>query len=178
MNETDYEQLYHLMNRRRGEELRQMEAFREAYDALLDAFIETDRQLADCAERQSEPVLEAISSHYKLLDSVDRQIDAFLFRLDHRFHLKRVAAARAAMQILAMDEEKISSMGILYEKVAEVIGVTKYGAERNLRSYRKAVAEANTDFYRLSLAQHNTNNADFYWNALRLFKQEMRQPTP
>ena len=174
MSETDYEQLYHLMNRRCGEELRQMEAFREAYAALLGTFIETDRQLSDCAERQSEPVLEAITGGYKLLDSVDRKIDAFLFRLDHRFHLKRVTAARAAMQILVMDEKGISSMGILYVKVAEIIGGTKFGAERNLRSYRKAVAGADTDFYRLSLAQHNTNNAEFYWNALRLFKQEMR----
>lgn len=101
-------------------------------------------------------------------------IDAFLFKLDHRFHLKRYTAAKAALGILLREGKQIKSMNALYEKTVEITGGTKYSIERNLRSYRDGVKEADTDFYRANLARYNTNNSDFYWNALRLLGQEIR----
>lgn len=178
MSETDYEQLYHLMNQRRGEELQKLEELSRQVAYLVDMFVETDRQVAHGAETQSEPDLmivtggkESGSDSSRTLDS---QIDAFLLRLDHRFHLKRATTARTALKLLFLEEESVKSMGALYAKTAELTGGTVSSVERNLRSYREALKEAATDFYRANLAQYNINNAEFYWNALRVLKQDMR----
>lgn len=131
---------------------------------LSQCVIENICHLTQLLPKSSRPVIP----------DVDARIDMFLFKLDHRFHLKRATAASTALKILFLEEDPVKSMGALYTKTAERIGGTASGVERNLRSYRGSVKESATDFYRANLAQYNINNAEFYWNALRVLKQEMR----
>lgn len=133
---------------------------------LMDAFIETDRQLEACAVTQPEPW------------ELDLLIESFLFRLNPRFHLKRFTAAKTALRLLLTEEAATSSMGVLYQKTAEQMGGTKGSAERNLRSFRKSAGENASGYYRENLAAYNSNNGVFYWNALRVLKAELNDDLP
>ena len=168
----DYERLYHLLNRRRGLELTRLAAAEQALAALKADFHETDRMAEHAAETQGEPALQILPGGGSPTDP-DSRIDSFLFRLDSRLHLKRAAAARAAMRILLEQGDKPLVMTTLYRQIVEQIGGTTAGAERNLRSFRQGAEEMDTEYYRAHLAGYNSNNAEFYWNARRVLRAEL-----
>jgi len=121
----------------------------------------------------SRPFAPRPSGSGDILSEIDHTIEGFLFRLDHRYHMKRFVSAKTALKTLLLEESEIKSMTDLYKKTAEQIGGTGAGVERNLRSFREKLRECNTDYYLKNLADYNINNSSFYWGALRVLKSEL-----
>jgi hypothetical protein len=160
--QPDYEQLYHALNRRRGEELFLLKRIALNIAGLMHTFESTDRLVADCAEMQVEP----------LPVSLDQYIHTFLWKLDSRCQQKRYKDMWLTLKIMVQEGESFKTMTNIYARTAKEANTTPDRIERSVRSYRKAVKESNTTYYRDNLAIFNGSNASFCWNAVRILRQE------
>jgi hypothetical protein len=162
----DYEQLYRILKRRRGEELFLLKKIALNVAGLVDTFESTDSVAADCAEKQDDPPPPA----------VDQYIHAFLWKLDPRYQQKRYKDTWLTLKVMLTEGENLKTMTDIYAKVAEEANATPDRIDRSIRSYRKAAAESDAAYSRENIAEFNESNASFCWNATRLLRLDLQRP--